>query len=206
MLGVVKKTRLPALFVVLLTACSGVEPGPPGAERGSVDGTVVERGVAVPMRDGVVLRADVYRPPGDGPLPVLVYRTPYGRQAAADSLDTDLWVTLLDVGPDGAAYNLMSPGSNVLRASYRDLSRGRRLLEPGRIYRLTLDEMPTAHRFAAGHRIRALVSTSFAPYLSRNLHTGGLESVSARGQKASVRVHHDAEHPSRLRLPVVGAR
>ena len=39
----------------------------------------VERDVAVPMRDGVVLRADVYRPEGAGPWPVLVLRTPYGK-------------------------------------------------------------------------------------------------------------------------------
>ena len=39
----------------------------------------VDTGVAVPMRDGVVLRADLYRPPGDGRFPVLVHRTPYSR-------------------------------------------------------------------------------------------------------------------------------
>lgn len=32
------------------------------------------------MRDGTVLRADVYRPPGEGPWPVLLARTPYGRR------------------------------------------------------------------------------------------------------------------------------
>src|SRR4051812_24784716 len=42
----------------------------------------VDTGVAVPMRDGVVLRADLYRPPTDGRFPVLVYRTPYGRVEA----------------------------------------------------------------------------------------------------------------------------
>lgn len=42
-------------------------------------GAGVERDVAVPMRDGVVLRADVYRPDGPGPHPVLVLRTPYGK-------------------------------------------------------------------------------------------------------------------------------
>ena len=40
----------------------------------------VERDVDARMRDGVVLRADVYRPDGDGPWPVLVERTPYGKQ------------------------------------------------------------------------------------------------------------------------------
>ena len=33
----------------------------------------------------------------------------------------DLWVRLLDVAPDGTAFNLMSPGLDVQRASYRDL-------------------------------------------------------------------------------------
>ncbi len=40
----------------------------------------VEKDVAVPMRDGVVLRADVYRPAEAGRFPVLVHRTPYDRR------------------------------------------------------------------------------------------------------------------------------
>ena len=39
----------------------------------------VQTGVPARMRDGVVLRADVYRPDGPGPFPVLVTRTPYGK-------------------------------------------------------------------------------------------------------------------------------
>ena len=47
----------------------------------------VDTGVAVPTRDGVVLRADLYRPPGDGGFPVLVHRTPYSRaESPADPL------------------------------------------------------------------------------------------------------------------------
>ena len=42
------------------------------------------------MRDGVVLRADVYRPARGGPFPVLVYRTPYGKHQAAESYQTHL--------------------------------------------------------------------------------------------------------------------
>ena len=45
----------------------------------------VDSGLAVPMRDGAVLRADVLRPMAQGPFPVLVYRTPYGRTEALDS-------------------------------------------------------------------------------------------------------------------------
>ncbi|MDT0566272.1 CocE/NonD family hydrolase [Streptomyces sp. DSM 3412] len=36
--------------------------------------------VPVEMRDGTVLRADVYRPAGEGPWPVLLTRLPYGKQ------------------------------------------------------------------------------------------------------------------------------
>ena len=44
--------------------------------------------VAVPMSDGVVLRADVLRPAGDGPFPTLVYRTPYGKEFALKEYTT----------------------------------------------------------------------------------------------------------------------
>ncbi len=49
---------------------------------------VEESDVAVPMRDGVVLRAEVRRPAGKGPFPVLVYRTPYGKNAALKEYTT----------------------------------------------------------------------------------------------------------------------
>src|SRR6516165_12555026 len=43
---------------------------------------VLQEDLPVRMRDGVVLRADVLRPTEDGKFPVLVYRTPYGKDAA----------------------------------------------------------------------------------------------------------------------------
>jgi uncharacterized protein len=43
---------------------------------------IVEQGVAIPMRDGVVLHADVYRPDAGASVPVLVLRTPYDRSSA----------------------------------------------------------------------------------------------------------------------------
>jgi putative CocE/NonD family hydrolase len=41
---------------------------------------LVEKNVECRTRDGVVLRADVYRPAGDGRYPVLVLRTPYNKE------------------------------------------------------------------------------------------------------------------------------
>ena len=57
-----------------------------GAQRLSgQDSLVIDSAVAIPMRDGVVLMADVWRPAAGGPFPVLVYRTPYDRRDAADA-------------------------------------------------------------------------------------------------------------------------
>ncbi len=43
---------------------------------------VVDRGVKVPMRDGIELAADVYRPKAEGAFPVVVVRTPYKKEMA----------------------------------------------------------------------------------------------------------------------------
>ncbi len=48
-------------------------------------GVKVERNVAVEMRDGVILRADVYRPDRGEPYPVLVRRSPYGKHFCSRS-------------------------------------------------------------------------------------------------------------------------
>ena len=40
---------------------------------------IVERNVTMKTRDGVTLKADIYRPAGDGPFPVLLTRTPYNK-------------------------------------------------------------------------------------------------------------------------------
>ena len=45
-------------------------------------GVLTALDVPTPMRDGVVLRANVFRPDGPGRFPALVLRTPYGKPAA----------------------------------------------------------------------------------------------------------------------------
>ena len=92
--------------------------------------------------------------------------------ASADVPDFDLWVRVLDVAPDGTAFNLMSPGLDVLRASYRDETVEPKLLHPGKIYRLVLDRLLTSNVFLKGHRIRVQISGAFYPHFSRNLQTG----------------------------------
>jgi hypothetical protein len=125
---------------------------------------------------------------------------------SCDCRDLDLWVRLLDVAPDGTAFNLMSPGLDVLRASYRDLTRGREWLEPGRVYELTLSNLITSNVFFKGHRIRVQVHASFSPNFSRNLQSGKSEVTSAETTKARIRVYHGGGRASEVELPVVPAK
>jgi predicted acyl esterase len=65
---------------------AGIDPAqgghPPLAPRTElVDGMLVDRDVAVPMRDGVRIRVDVFRPPGAAASPVIVAWSPYGKHA-----------------------------------------------------------------------------------------------------------------------------
>lgn len=123
---------------------------------------------------------------------------------SCDCRDLDLWVRLQDVAPDGTAFNLMSPGLDVLRASYRDLVRGRQWLEPEKIYELDLKNLITSNVFLKGHRVRVQISGSFYPNFSRNLQTGKSEVESSEMRKARIRVYHDVEHASQILLPMVG--
>jgi putative CocE/NonD family hydrolase len=122
---------------------------------------------------------------------------------SCDCQDFDLWARLLDVAPDGEAINLMSPGVDVQRASYRDLRLGRQLLSPGKIYELDLERLITSNVFLQGHRMRLQISATFSPNFSRNLQSGDSEVKSAVTKKASIRVFHDDSHPSQLLLPIV---
>lgn len=131
---------------------------------------------------------------------------------SADVPDLDLWLRLLDVSPDGTALNLMSPGLDVLRGSYRNYrfpetqEKGAfkpELLTAGKIYRLDFDRLLTSNVFLTGHRIRVQISGAFFPHFSRNLQTGESEITTARTQVGHIRIHHDAEHASRVVLPLI---
>ncbi len=122
---------------------------------------------------------------------------------SADAPDADLWVLLEDVLPDGTAWNLSSPGTDVLRASDRDAGAAPKLLAPGEIVTLRHPNLRTGNLFAKGHRVRVVLCGSFMPHFSRNLQTGESETRSAVTRPATIRIHHDAAHPSRIELPVV---
>jgi hypothetical protein len=50
---------------------------------------VIEKDISIPMRDGTVLKGDLYRPDGPQKLPVLLNRTPYGKSGPMIRLALD---------------------------------------------------------------------------------------------------------------------
>ena len=48
-------------------------------------GIIEERNVAIPMRDGVILRANIFRPDTSRPVPAILHRTPYGKGEAGNN-------------------------------------------------------------------------------------------------------------------------
>jgi hypothetical protein len=122
---------------------------------------------------------------------------------SCDCRDMDLWVRLYDVAPDGGAWNEMTPGVDVQRASYRKMAQGRQLLQPGQIYAIDLKGPMTSNVFKQGHRIRIQVSGAFFPDFSRNLQSGESENIAAQIRKAAIRVYHDRAHASQVVLPIV---
>jgi predicted acyl esterase len=47
---------------------------------------ILQRNISVPMRDGACLFANLFRPPADGPWPVIMSVTPYGKDKLPDRL------------------------------------------------------------------------------------------------------------------------
>ncbi len=119
---------------------------------------------------------------------------------SSDAKDTDFTVKLIDVYPDGTAYNL---DETIQRARYREGYDKQVFMEEGRVYELLVSPMSTSNTFEAGHRIRIEVSSSNFPRFTRNLNTGGRNYDETEGAVAHNTVHHSRQYPSQIRLPIV---
>ena len=120
---------------------------------------------------------------------------------SSDVKDTDFTVKLIDVYPDGRAYNL---DETIQRVRYRNgYDKPLAWMEPGKVYKLTLQPMTTSNYFEAGHRIRIEISSSNFPRFDRNLNTGGRNYDESKGVVAHNVVHHSKQYPSEVKITVV---
>jgi hypothetical protein len=122
--------------------------------------------------------------------------------AKSSAVDTDFTAKLVDVAPDGFARNLTE---GILRARYRESQERPTLMNPGEVYRFTIDLWSTSNVFLKGHTLRLEVSSSNFPRFDRNLNTGEQASTGRNFVPATNTIYHDAEHPSVLVLPMVAS-
>ncbi len=129
-----------------------------------------------------------------GPIDVTLY-------VSSDAKDTDFTVKLIEVLPDGTAYNI---DENIQRVRYREgYDKPPVWMEKDKVYKVALQPMQTSNYFAAGHELRIEVSSSNFPRFDRNLNTGGDNYNESKGVVAHNEVHHSTQFPSSITLSVV---
>jgi putative CocE/NonD family hydrolase len=119
---------------------------------------------------------------------------------SSTGLDTDVTIKLIDVYPDGKAYNL---DETIQRLRYRDGYDKEVFMEKNKVYKVDLTPMVTSNYFPAGHKIRIEVSSSNFPRFDRNLNTGGINYNESKGIVVENKIHHSKQYPSVIKLPFI---
>ena len=129
-----------------------------------------------------------------GPVEVTLY-------VSSDAKDTDFTVKLIDVLPDGTAYNI---DENIQRARYREgYDKPPVWMEKDKVYKIAFQPMQTSNYFAPGEELRIEISSSNFPRYDRNLNTGGNNYDEVKAVVAHNQVHHSTQYPSTITLSVV---
>ncbi len=128
-----------------------------------------------------------------GPLKVVLY-------VSSSAKDTDFTAKLVDLYPDGTAYNVQE---GILRARYREGYNKTVWMKPDEVVEVGIDLQATSNYFGPGHRIRLDVSSSNFPRFDRNLNTGGNNYDETKWVTAQNAIHHSGKYSSYVLLPVI---
>jgi putative CocE/NonD family hydrolase len=131
--------------------------------------------------------------------------------------DADFIVKLIDVLPSDTraapdqnvkvplgGYQMLVRGE-VFRGKYRNSFEKPEPFRPGKVTEVKYSIPDVAHTFKKGHRIMIQVQNSWFPLVDRNpqkfvdIYTCSESDF----QKATMRIYHDAAHPSNLKVTVL---
>jgi putative CocE/NonD family hydrolase len=119
-----------------------------------------------------------------GPVRAILY-------VSTDAPCTDFTAKLVDVRPDGTAYNV---SDGIIRRSYAG---------PNRVERIEIELWPTSIVFMRGHRIRLEISSSNFPRYDRNPNTGRDIATETQTRIAAQSVYHSTRAMSQIILPII---
>lgn len=161
-----------------------------GAKAGPYDQSEVEKRNDVLVYTGTALAEDLEV---TGPVKMVLY-------AASTAPDTDFTAKLVDVHPDGRAFNLCD---GIIRARCRKGGNAAEPLVPGAVEQYAIDLWVTSNLFKAGHSVRVEVSSSNFPRFDRNPNSGLPFGTDTELHTADQTVYHTAQYPSHILLPVI---
>ncbi len=129
-----------------------------------------------------------------GPVELTLY-------VSSDAKDTDFTVKLIEVLPDGTAYNI---DENIQRIRYREgYDKPPVWMEKDKVYKVAFQPSQTSTWFAPGEQLRIEISSSNFPRYDRNLNTGGNNYDEVKAVVAHNQVHHSTQYPSTITLSVI---
>ena len=128
-----------------------------------------------------------------GPITLILY-------VSSSARDTDFTAKLIDVYPDGKAYNIQDA---IFRARYREGLTKKVWMERDKVYKIQINLNAASNYFASGHVIRLQVSSSNFPMYERNLNTGGNNYDETEWILAKNTIHHSKKYPSHVVLPII---
>jgi hypothetical protein len=140
--------------------------------------------------------------------------------ASISTTDADFVVKLIDVFPDDFKYPEDMKGNDknypmggyemlvraeIMRGKFRNSFSKPEPFEPGKITEVKWELPDVAHTFLKGHRIMIQIQSSWFPLSDRNPQKfiDIYKADDSDFQKANIRIYHDAEHPSKIMLPVL---
>jgi len=110
----------------------------------------------------------------------------------------DVFARVCDVDSSGASWNVCDALVRIAPDRFQPAGDG--------TLAVAFDLWPTAHRFAAGHRIRLQVSSGAHPRYMSNPGTGEDPTAATKTKPVDVEILHDTAHPSVLVLPTANVR
>ena len=147
---------------------------------------------------------------------VLTFRTETLAQALtlAGPLTADLWVStsgtdadfvvkLIDEDPATGIQRLVR--AEVMRGRFRNSFSKPEAFRPNEPAKVRYELPDVLHTFRPGHRLLVQVQSTWFPLVDRNPQTFvPIATADAKDfQKATIKLYHDAAHPSAVRVPVL---
>ena len=123
-----------------------------------------------------------------GPVRLIIY-------VHTNAVCTDFTAKLVDVHPNGNAYNLCD---GILRRNYQPIKNTEKVP-----VKIEIDLWPTSNVFMKGHKIRLEISSSNFPRYDRNLNTGEFIPEATKTVTAKQTIFHSDQYPSHLILPII---